>query len=87
MPNWSKSVIQAVWEKSRCISHKDGNFYRKDALGNVIHRSLYGRDTPMGWEIDHITPKSRGGSDHIDNLESIHTAANRKKRIKFPWSS
>ena len=30
-------------------------------------------------EVDHITPKSRGGSDDFDNLQAINTDCHRRK--------
>ncbi|MCG8104951.1 MAG: HNH endonuclease [Candidatus Thiodiazotropha endolucinida] len=33
----------------------------------------------MGWEIDHIKPSSRGGSDNIRNLQALKTKVNREK--------
>lgn len=35
--------------------------------------------TEKGWEIDHITPKARGGSDATVNLQALNTRLNRQK--------
>jgi len=32
----------------------------------------------MGWEIDHIKPKSKNGSDNIRNLQALKTSTNRQ---------
>ena len=39
----------------------------------------YGEHTEMGWEIDHIIPKAKGGTDHINNLQALNTKVNRQK--------
>ena len=33
----------------------------------------------MGWEVDHIKPKARGGSDATRNLQALNTSLNREK--------
>ena len=33
----------------------------------------------MGWEIDHIKPTARGGSDSIRNKQALKTSVNREK--------
>ncbi|MEM7241817.1 MAG: HNH endonuclease signature motif containing protein [Pseudomonadota bacterium] len=38
----------------------------------------------MGWEVDHIVPKSKGGSNKRRNLQALQTEANRKKSDKIP---
>ena len=30
--------------------------YRKDAYNNEIYKPSYGKDTKMGWNVDHIKP-------------------------------
>ena len=65
-------IIQAVWEKGRVIPGYDPSKYRKDQCGAWITRSKYGnRKSEYGWEIDHITPKSEGGSDSLYNLRPL----------------
>lgn len=73
-----KKKIEAVWNKARRVPKKDPKNYRKDAYGNVIFRGSYGKDSPMGWELDHIKPKSRGGSNHTVNLQALSTRVNRR---------
>ena len=39
----------------------------------------------MGWEIDHIIPVSKGGSDDLENLHILQSGANAKKGNNYPW--
>ena len=68
----------AVWDKAKPIRGKDPSMYRQDPYRNQMYYPSYGKDTDQGWEIDHIKPKSLGGSDHIRNLQAINTAKNRE---------
>lgn len=72
-----------VWEKGQKMRGKDPNLYRKDKLGNPMYKPSYGKNTPMGWEIDHSKPQSKGGSDHLNNLQPMNTQANRQKSDKI----
>lgn len=71
-----------VWDKGQKIRGKDPDLYRKDQLGNLMYKPSYGKNTSMGWEIDHSKPQSKGGSHHLNNLQPLNTAANRKKGNK-----
>ncbi len=37
----------------------------------------------MGWQIDHSKPRAKGGTDHLNNLNPLKTADNRKKSDKY----
>ncbi|HIP78015.1 MAG TPA: HNH endonuclease, partial [Kiloniellaceae bacterium] len=39
----------------------------------------------FGWEIDHIRPVSKGGSDRLDNLQPLYWENNRRKGDTYPW--
>lgn len=73
----TKTDIDKVWDKAREIRGKNPNTYRRDPYGNTLYKSSYGKSTNMGWEIDHIKPKSRGGSDGLRNLQALKTSINR----------
>ncbi|WP_299832110.1 HNH endonuclease domain-containing protein [uncultured Roseobacter sp.] len=38
----------------------------------------------MGWQVDHIWPRSKGGSDARRNLQALQTGANKRKSNKTP---
>ena len=69
----------AVWSKAKSIRGKNQAKYRQDSYGNEMHYGSYGKDSEKGWEIDHIKPKARGGSDATVNLQALNTQTNRLK--------
>lgn len=70
--SYSPELIQAVWEKGNIVANNDPRKWRKDDCQAWIHRLAYGdRNSQYGWEIDHITPESQGGTDDISNLRPL----------------
>jgi CRISPR/Cas system Type II protein with McrA/HNH and RuvC-like nuclease domain len=75
-----------VWQKGRVIPGKNPNQRRKDACGHEIDYSAYGdTNSRYGWEIDHIRPVARNGSDDISNLQPLYWETNRNKADTYPW--
>ena len=74
-----KSKKELVWEKAKPMRSKPPGQYRLDPYGHTIRRDSYGQKSATGWEIDHIKPKSKGGSDDIRNLQAMQWEANREK--------
>lgn len=68
-----------VWSKATPVRGKDPNTHRQDPYGNVMYKGSYGQATPMGWDVDHIKPSSRGGSNDIRNLQALNATINRSK--------
>lgn len=79
--SFSESTVQKVWEKGTVAPSYDPDVWRKDQCGAWIGRGHYGnRKSQYGWEIDHITPVSRGGSDDISNLRPLQWQNNAAKQ-------
>lgn len=74
-----------IFKKADKIKGKDPDRYRKDDMGNEIFFNSYGLNSKKGWEIDHIRPKSKGGSDNDCNLRPLLTIENRHKGDKYPY--
>ncbi len=68
-----------AWKNAKKIQGEDPDQYRQDPYGNKIRKNSFGKDSEMGWEVDHIIPKARGGSDATQNLQALQTKVNREK--------
>jgi hypothetical protein len=69
-----------VWFNAGTIPGKDARLWRQDPCGAYMYWPDYGNTTSQwGWEVDHITPVSRGGIDAINNLQALHWQNNRHK--------
>jgi len=77
-----KDKEDEVWEKGQKVRGKNPDLYRKDKFGNTMYKPSYGKNSEMGWEIDHSKPQSKGGTDHLNNLQPMNTQANREKGKK-----
>ena len=80
----SKKNIEAAWEKARPIRGKNPDVWRKDPAGSTIRKPSYGTQGEYGWELDHIKPKAKGGSDSGKNIQPLHWEENREKGDKYP---
>ncbi len=73
--------IKEVWQKGREIPGWSSLIWRWDDFGRVIRYPDYGnRRSQYGWEIDHITPLSQKGADHISNLRPLNGVSNLERR-------
>lgn len=81
------ATINAVWAKATIVPGNDAAVIRKDSCGAWIKRVDYGKTTEYGWEIDHIQPVAKNGTDELYNLQPLHWQNNRHKSDNWPsWS-
>ena len=57
---------------------------RQDPCGAIININEYRKESSCGWNIDHILPVAKGGTDDIANLRAMHWKNNRSKANDFP---
>ncbi|WXU00284.1 MAG: hypothetical protein Ctma_0997 [Catillopecten margaritatus gill symbiont] len=75
----SKNQKDKIWDKAKRIRGKGPALYRQDPYGNTMYKPSHGKSSEMGWDIDHIKPKSKGGSDATVNLQALNSSVNRAK--------
>ena len=68
-----------VFAKGKKVAGKDPAMYRKDAYGTIIYKDSHGKNSAMGWQVDHIKPASKSGSNDIVNLQPLNTKINLSK--------
>lgn len=85
MAYFSDQMVQQVWQKGTIVPGYDPEIWRKDFAGAWMNRTCYGRtDSKYGWEIDHLYPESRGGSNYLGNLNPLQWENNRRKGDDYP---
>ena len=73
-----------VWEKAGVLENENPNFWRIDPCGACINWYEFGKRSKYGWNIDHILPRAKGGTDVILNFCVMHWKNNQSKADDFP---
>ena len=79
--------IEDACHNAHKITAKNPDVYRKDDYGNIMYKSSYGKQSEMGWEVDHRHPKSKGGTESPRNLQAVQWEENRLKSDKYPYKN
>ena len=78
--------VNNVWAKAAPANGYPED-YKRDTCGALIKYSDYGRGGSYGWEIDHIMPVSKNGTDALNNLQPLHWENNQHKANNYPnWN-
>lgn len=76
-------TVESVWQKA--IPEPAFPGFRKDKCGALMLWEKYGKPERWGWEIDHIIPVAKGGTDVLENLQPLHWQNNRGKGNDLNW--
>jgi len=83
---FTQEEIDAAWEKGEVAPGQDPDLYRQDKSGNIIYQYSYGKDSDMGWNVDHSKPLHEGGTYHPNNLQPFQTEQNKAKGSVYPYN-
>ena len=85
--SFDAATVERVWRKATPRPGQDSSVWRRDRCGIPIKRDAHGNTkSPNAWEIDHIKPVAKGGTDDLSNLQPLQWELNRDKGDTYPWS-
>lgn len=93
MAQFTDEQLNEIWVKGLIDSRFDPNLIRKDACGAWMVRGRYNdRNSPFGWEVDHIYPESKLKDlevpneliDNMVNLRPLNWKNNVSKGSDYP---
>ncbi len=84
MANVSTYMVLHVWEKASSVAGYDPDIWLKDFAGAWIRKDSCGLHTKYGWEVDHLQPLSKGGTNDLGNLAPLHWQNNQTKGADYP---
>jgi hypothetical protein len=77
---YASSKGNSTRNKRFLSSKEDLGWEEKKLIGNFY------RNCPVGYEVDHIIPVSRGGLHTLSNLQYLTKKENRSKSSRLDWS-
>ncbi|MDY3853136.1 MAG: HNH endonuclease signature motif containing protein [Prevotella sp.] len=84
MANVSFYIAMHVWELATKVDGYDPDIWRKDFAGAWLRKDSYGMHTKYGWEVDHLRPLSKGGTNDLSNLTALHWQNDQTKGANWP---
>lgn len=72
--------LEKLWLLAKKRAGYDPAKVRTDPYGKIMLKSRYGKTGRGGCQIDHIKPKSKGGSDGIRNKQLLSSHINMSKK-------
>ena len=79
--DFSEEVKLKCWDKADLIMGRDPARWRYDRIDTPVMKDFHGKNGLCGWQYDHDTPVSRGGTSELSNCQVMQTMANKSNSI------